>query len=270
MPGLQIAVCVKFVLDPKDVSEESIDSATGIINRAKYKLVINPLDKHALFAARQLQKVAGGVVTAVSMGPPSIAEDLTEILSLGADHAFLLSDSLFAGADTLATSYTLACGIKKFISNFDLILCGAKSLDGSTAQVGPQLAIHLGVPCVTNVSALSWQQNGFFNLRMKLEDGYLSFTVKPPVLFTVNRNLNTPQPPTLMDIVMARSKKVTVISNQDLGLDLNHVGLAGSPTRFKDMFYPPSKRKRELLSGLPEEMVNTLFQELRTKGIFGQ
>jgi len=270
MPGLQIAVCVKFILDPKDISEESIDPATGTINRTKYKLVINPLDKHALFAARQLQKIAGGAVTVVSMGPPSIAEDLTETLALGADHAFLLSDPLFAGADTLATSYALACGIKKFVSDFDIILCGARSLDGSTAQVGPQLATHLEVTCVTNISALSWQQDGFFNLRMKLEDGYLSFAAKPPVLFTVNRDLNTPHPPTLMDIVMARSKNVAVISTQDLDLDLNRVGLAGSPTRFKDMFYPPSKRKRKLFTGSPEEMVKTLLQELRTKGMFGQ
>jgi len=270
MSGLQIVVCVKFVLDPKDISKESIDPATGTINRANYKLVINPLDKHALFAARQLQKIAGGAVTVVSMGPPSIAEDLTETLALGADRAFLFSDPLFAGADTLATSYTLACGIKKFISSFDLILCGARSLDGSTAQVGPQLAVHLGIPWATNLSAFSWQQDRFVNLKMKLEDGYLSFAVKPPVLFTVNRDINQPYPPTLMDIVMARSKNVTVVSAQDIDLEVNRVGLTGSPTRFKEMFYSPTKRKRELLSGSPEEMVKTLFQELRMKGMFGQ
>src|SRR6056297_553406 len=143
--NMKIIVCVKQV---PDTTEVKIDSETNTLIRKGVPSIVNPFDRNALEAAVQLKEEHGGTVIVLSMGPPQAKDALKECLSVGADEAYLVSDKAFSGADTLATSYTLAAAIKK-IGNYDLIICGKQAIDGDTAQVGPEIAEHLDIAQVT-------------------------------------------------------------------------------------------------------------------------
>jgi electron transfer flavoprotein beta subunit len=140
-------VLVKQVPDTKNITGE-VMKGDGTMNRSALPAVFNPEDLNALEMALQVREQYGGRVTVLTMGPPQAAEVLREALYRGADQVILLSDRRFAGADTLATSYTLTCAIRK-LGNYDLIFCGRQAIDGDTAQVGPQTAEKLGIPQIT-------------------------------------------------------------------------------------------------------------------------
>jgi electron transfer flavoprotein beta subunit len=150
--GLDIIACVKVVPRPEEVV---VDKATATLDRASARSLINPPDMNLLEVALELKDLHGGQVTLLSMGPPLFESYLRIAMAMGADRAVLLSDRAFAGADTLATSYTLAEGIRK-IGRYDLILCGEESSDGATAQVPPGIAEWLGIPQVTYAGTLEW------------------------------------------------------------------------------------------------------------------
>ncbi|HRZ65965.1 MAG TPA: electron transfer flavoprotein subunit beta/FixA family protein, partial [Spirochaetia bacterium] len=147
---MNIVVCMKQV---PDTTEVKIDPATGTLIREGIPSIINPDDKSGLEAALALKDSAGARVTVLSMGPPQADVALREALAMGADEAILLSDRAFGGADTWATSSTIAAALRKL--PFDLVICGRQAIDGDTAQVGPQIAEHLGLPQVSYVSELS-------------------------------------------------------------------------------------------------------------------
>lgn len=265
---MQIVVCVKLVPSPEQWSQ-IIFNKNGALQREGIEQVINPLDKHALEEAVRIRQNCGGTVTVVTMGPLSGLENLREVLAMGADRAVLLSDRCFAGADTLATSYVLAAGIRKAVPDFDLVLCGAKSLDGGTAQVGPQLAVHLGAAHVTSVFSVDLLEEGIFQVKMEMERGYLVLNVRPPVVMTVTKRLNKPRIPTLADIIAAGGKEITVYSRSELGLSPSQVGLAGSPTQVRDLFFPPAKRLGKILEGSLEEKVEKLLGQPGVAGVLG-
>lgn len=266
MGPLNIVVCLKPVPDPEKWQEIHIDKSTGTLRRGDISQIINPLDKNALESALQLKEAHGGTVTAITMGPPSAAENLAEALATGADRAVLLSDGSFAGADTLATSRVLAAGIKKEAPGFDLILCGARSLDGSTAQVGPQLAAHLGVQHGTGVLELSVGGDRRIKFAMKMDWGKLRLSAGLPLVLTVLKEINNPRTPTLMGIISAREKETIVLAASDLGLEPFETGLKGSPTRPGKIFYPDLNRKGRLLEGGPGDCARALLSELGLGG----
>ncbi|MBI4793443.1 MAG: electron transfer flavoprotein subunit beta/FixA family protein, partial [Deltaproteobacteria bacterium] len=144
---MKIIVCIKQVPDAKDVR---LDPKTNTLSREGVQSIMNPYDRHALEEAVRLKEQLGGTVTVLTMGPPQAGEMLREAVSCGADEAVLVSDRAFAGADTLATTYTLSQAIRK-IGGADLILCGKQAIDGDTAQVGPGLAVRMDIPYVTCV-----------------------------------------------------------------------------------------------------------------------
>src|SRR5665648_225224 len=144
---MKIIVCIKQVPDAKDVR---LDPKTNTLAREGVQSIMNPYDQHAVEEAVRLKELLGGEVTVLSMGPPQAEEVLRLAISCGADHAVLVSDRAFAGADTWATSYTLAQAVN-VIGPFDLLLCGKQAIDGDTAQVGPGLAVRLQIPYVTCV-----------------------------------------------------------------------------------------------------------------------
>src|SRR4030042_5582400 len=148
--GLDIIACIKVVPRPEEVV---VDQATATLDRANARSLINPPDMNLLEVALELKDLHGGEGTLLSMGPPLFESYLRIAMAMGADRAVLLSDRAFAGADTLATSYTLAEGIRK-IGRYDLILCGEESSDGATAQVPPGIAEWLGIPQVTYAGVL--------------------------------------------------------------------------------------------------------------------
>ena len=223
---MKIVVCVKQVPDTTAVK---IDPETKSLIRESAGAVVNLFDYHAAEAALQLREQTGGEVIVLSMGPASAESTLREMLAFGADRAILLNDRRFAGSDTWATSYTLACAIRK-IGDVDLVLCGRQAVDGDTAQVGPELAAQLGLPQVINVAELSHSGDTLLARRM-LDNGYDRCRVKLPAVASVVREINEPRVPTLQGYLRAVSANLTIWTADDLGAQVNRIGLKGSPTR---------------------------------------
>jgi len=260
---MRIIVCIKQV---PNTNEVKIDPKTGTLIREGVPSIINPDDKHALEEALRLKEKFGGRVIVISMGPPQADEALREALAMGADEAILLTDRAFAGADTLATSKTLAKAIKK-IGEFDIIFCGRQAIDGDTAQVGPQLAEHLNIPQVTYVENI--EINGEeVRVRRALEDGYEILKTNFPVLLTAIKTLNNPRYPSIKGIFDAyRENRITYWGPADIEINADEIGLKGSPTQVKETFTPESKRAGEMISGNPREMVTTLVERLKEKHV---
>jgi electron transfer flavoprotein beta subunit len=255
---MSIVVCVKQVPDAKDVR---LDPRTNTLSREGVASIMNPYDRHALEAAVQLKEAHGGTVTALSMGPPQAAEVLREAISCGADEAMLVSDRAFAGADTWATTYTLAKAIAK-IGDVDVILCGKQAIDGDTAQVSPGLAERLDIPFVTCVRRISCADGRLFRVERMMDDGYDTVEVASPVLFTVVKELNEPRLPSLKGKMRAKKAEIPVRTANDIGADTAQTGLAGSTTQVVRVFAPEMRRQREMLSGTADEIVEQLYERL--------
>lgn len=261
---MKIIVCLKQV---PNTNEVKIDPKTGTLIREGVPSIINPDDKNALEEALKLKEKMGGTVTVISMGPPQADFALREALAMGADEAILLSDRAFAGADTWATSLTLAEAIKK-LDRYDLIFCGRQAIDGDTAQVGPEIAEHLDLPQVTYVKKIVSIDNKKALVERALEDGYEIIEVTLPAVFTAVKELNVPRYPSVSGIVDAFNiKQVQVWGIDRLGIEPEKVGLKGSPTQVKRTFSPPQKGSGKMLSGTVKEAVQTLVLELRDKHV---
>ena len=266
MTALNIIVGIKPVPEPEHWAKITLDPETKTLRREGIPSVINPLDKHALEEALRIKEKNGGQVTVASMAPPMAIDNLREAIALGADEAILLSDRSFAGADTLATSYVLAAGIKK-LGKFDLVLCGNQSLDGSTGQVGPEVAEFLGVHHVTNAKKIEFIDRGLIRVESAIEHGHILMEVQTPVVLTVVREINTPRHIHLMRISEAMQKEIKIWTMEDLDVNRNMVGLSGSPTQVADIFMPEMKRRGKILDGEPEIAVKLLVEKLRQLGV---
>ncbi|MBN1484823.1 MAG: electron transfer flavoprotein subunit beta/FixA family protein [Chloroflexia bacterium] len=258
---MDIVVCVKPVPDPKQWSKLHLDPVTKVLRREGIETVLNPHDKHALEAALQIRQAHGGRIGVVSMAPPWTQEVLRETLALGADEVLLLSDRAFAGADTWATVPVLAAGIRRW-GRPDLVLCGAESVDGSTGQVGPQLAHLLGYASLSYVCGLEEVSPERIIAHWQVEEGYAQVEVQLPAVLTVTRECNQPRGLNLMGVVQARNKPLTMLTAADLDLDLDRCGLGGSPTQMGDMWMPESGRRQVILEGETEEVIQELIRRL--------
>jgi len=263
---LKIVVCAKAVPDPKETHKIRIDPVTKTLTRCDVPLVLNPLDKHAVEAALQLEEQLDAHITVLSMGPPPADKIVRECLALGADQGFLLSDRAFAGADAYATAYTLAKGIEK-TGSYDVVFCGMASSDGSTEWVGPEIAAFLEIPVVTRVKEIVKYDGEWWKVKASLENGYRLVQVKLPAVFTVTRELNTPRTLSFSGIVRARKKEITRWGINDLGVPEESVGLKGSPTIVSNMTTKDSKREVETITGTREEKAERLLQKLVDAGV---
>ena len=234
---MDIVVCIKQV---PDTTEVKIDPKTNTIVRQGVPSIVNPFDKNAIEAGLRLKEKYGGRVTVVSMGPPQANDALKECLAMGADDAVLVSDRAFGGADTLATSYTLAATIRA-LGHFDVILCGKQAIDGDTAQVGPEMAEHLGITQLTYVAKIDIQGDTVQVYR-EHEEGYEVVEARLPVLLSVVKSINVPRYPTVKGIMKAVHKdKIRVLSAKDLEVDMDRLGLKGSATQVRQIFTPPQR-----------------------------
>ncbi len=256
---MNIVVCLKQV---PGTTEVKIDPETNTLIRQGIKNIVNPFDTYALEEGVRLKERYEGKVTAVSMGPPQAEEMLREAISSGADEAILLSDTAFAGADTLATSYTLSRAIRK-IQDYDLIICGRQTVDGDTGQVGPELAEMLEIPFVAYVSKVEEIETDRMKVQRMVEDGHETIETPLPAVITVVKEINVPRLPSLRGLTRAKSAEVPVWTAQDLGVDTSLVGLSGSATRVVKVFFPQKVHHGEILQGNPEEQVATLVEKLR-------
>ncbi|MEW6095343.1 MAG: electron transfer flavoprotein subunit beta/FixA family protein [bacterium] len=260
---MKIIVCIKQVPETTSVK---IDPKTHTLIREGVKSIINPFDMNAIETALQIKESQSGEVVAISMGPPQAEEALREAISLGVDDAILLSDKVFAGADTLATSYTLSMGIKK-IGKFDLIICGKQAIDGDTAQVGPELAEKLDIPQICWVRKIVEIKNQTLRVERVLEDGYEVVEAQLPVLLTVVKEINEPRLPSLRGKLTAKKKEIPIWGAQELGILPEQVGLAGSPTQVIRTFTPPPRKDRKILQGEVKDIVTELVSELKGRKI---
>ena len=261
---MNIIVCIKHVPDTTNIK---INPETNTLIRTGVESIINPFDMYALEEGLRLKEKHGGTVMVLSMGPPQVEQALREAISLGIDEAYLLSDRAFAGADTLATAYTLAAGIKK-IGGADIILMGRQAIDGDTGQVGPGVAENLKLPHITDIRKIEEiDDQGNITVERMLEDGYLRLRTKLPVLLTVVKEINEPRLPSLKGKMAAKKKEITTWIEEDLQIESDRIGLTGSPTQVIKIFTPPKPSGGKIFQGEIEEMVTQLITELKNAGI---
>lgn len=262
MSELHTIVCMKVVPMPEEVR---VNQETMTLDRANARSIFNPPDMNALEIALQLKEQHGGEITIVSMGPPFFEKYLRLALCMGADRVFLLSDRLFGGADTLGTSRTLAAAIEK-IGKFDLVLCGEESSDGATAQVPPGIAEWLGVPQVTYAMELEADPlKRQLRAKREIKGGHELLLVPLPAVVSVKMGVNEPR---FLDWSLRpwgeRRDLVTVWSAADLGVDLDEVGVPGSPTTVGGVSQSEAReRRRQFISGTPEEEARQLFERIK-------
>lgn len=235
-------VCIKQV---PDTTEVRINPETGTLIREGVPSIINPFDTYAIEEALRLREKFGGQVTVVSMGPPQAEDALREAIAMGADEAILLSDRAFAGADTLATAYTLAEAIRR-IGDYDLVICGRQAIDGDTGQVGPGIANRLGVTQLTYVSKIRQVdfENKAITVERLVEEGCEVVASTLPAVITVNKDINQPRYPDFKGVIRSRGVEIPVWDACVLeGADSAQCGLDGSPTKVVRVFTPPSREE---------------------------
>ena len=256
---MNILVCIKQV---PDTTEIRMDPKTNTLIRAGVPSTVNPFDKYALEAAVQLRETLGGTVTAMTMGPAQAAQALRECYALGADRMVLVSDRRFGGADTYATSYTLAQAVRA-LGGFDLILCGRQAIDGDTAQVGPMLAEHLGLPQLTCACAITIE-DGAIRIRQEGERAYRVLRAPLPAVVTVVKTINEPRLPNVMRKLQANRMQPQTLTADDLpALDPDCIGLHGSPTKVSRTFVPVRTKQTVRIDGAqPEAAVASLLAQL--------
>lgn len=291
-------VLVKQVPDTHNITGK-VMTDEGTIDRAALPAIFNPEDLNALEMALALREIHGGTVTVVTMGPPGAATILRESLFRGADNAVLLSDRRFAGADTLATSYALACAVKK-LGAFDLVFCGRQAIDGDTAQVGPQTAEKLGIPQITYAESVLELSGRKIVVKRALDHGTETVECPLPCLLTVVSTANQPRPASVrkrisnklaatsleyktllakwpefgseaaLDAFLAERKlRIPVWTAADIGAEESKLGLAGSPTQVYKVNFVVLEGTESRSVPPTREGIATLVDELMREYIVG-
>lgn len=255
---MKIVVCIKQV---PGTSQVEIDEVTGVLKRDGAAAKINPYDLYALEAALRLKERYNGTVTAVTMGPPQAEQMMKEAYMMGVDEAYVFTDRTFAGADVLATSYTLAQGIRSVCEDFDLIVCGRQTTDGDTAQVGPAMAEYLKIPCAAWVKELNEVAEGCLNVSQDLVQRKQQIRMQLPCLITVEKDIYTPRLPSYRLKAATAGRQVHMIPFGEFkDQDKNHYGLKGSATSVERIFPPQSHDGQVFVEGTPREMAQELVE----------
>ena len=237
---MNIVVCIKQV---PDTAEVKINPETNTLIRDGVENIMNPFDRQALETALILKDTSGAKVTVVSMGPPQATDILKEAIAMGADDAVLISDRALAGSDTLATSVALAAAVRK-VGECDLVLCGKQAIDGDTAQVGPEMAEHLGIPQVTGALKVALGADGRLLVERENESSCQTLAVTLPAVVTVTKSENEvlfqkePRFASIKGKMKARKAEIPVMGAAELEIDPKVIGLSGSPTKVLKIFTP--------------------------------
>ncbi|MCQ2320333.1 MAG: electron transfer flavoprotein subunit beta/FixA family protein [Bacteroidales bacterium] len=258
---MNIIVCIKQV---PDTTEIKIDPVKNTLIREGVPSIMNPDDKGGLELALRFKDKYGANVTVISMGPPQADVILREAFAMGVDRAILLSDRKFAGADTLATSYALAGAIKTM--DYDLIIAGRQAIDGDTAQVGPEMAEHLGLPQVSYVMDAERKGDNLI-VKKENEDSIQVLEVEGKCVLTVLASAFEPRYMTVSGIVEAYDKEVEVWGADKLDVDEERLGLKGSPTKVFQSFPKAMKAPGEVHEVSEEEAVELIVNKLKEKHI---
>ena len=289
--SLNIVVLAKQVPDTRNVGKDAMKE-DGTINRAALPAIFNPEDLNALEQALRLKDAnPGSKVTILTMGLPRAAEVIREAIFRGADDGIVLTDRVLGGADTLATSYSLAQAVKK-IENYDIILGGRQAIDGDTAQVGPQIAEKLGLPQVTYAEEILDLKDGFVTVRRRLESGVETVKSPLPCVVTVNGSAAECRPRNAQRLIkykravstsekakLSEEQQVFVNAREYLNIpewsaayveaDPEQIGMAGSPTKVKGIENVVFTAKESLQLENNDEQLENLIKELITNHTIG-
>ncbi|MDD2981720.1 MAG: electron transfer flavoprotein subunit beta/FixA family protein [Hespellia sp.] len=259
---MKIVVCIKQVPDTKGGVKFNPD---GTLDRGAMLTIMNPDDKAGLEAALRLKDQYGAEVTVVTMGLPKADEVLREAMAMGADKGVLITDRVLGGADTWATSSTIAAGIRNL--EYDLIITGRQAIDGDTAQVGPQISEHLDIPVISYAQDIK-VEGDYVIVQRQYEDRYHELKAKMPCLITALAELNDPRYMTPGGIFDAYKKEVTVWGRNDLkDLDDSNIGLNGSPTKIAKASDKVRKGSGEKVTLAPDEAVAYLMGKFKEKHV---
>ena len=259
---MKILVCVKQVPGSSNVE---VDPVTGVLKRSGIASKCNPYDLYAIETALAVAERFEGTVESITMGPPQAKEVIRETVCMGAGCGTVLTDRKFAGADVLATAYTLSQGIRK-CGDFDLIICGKQTTDGDTAQVGAEVAEYLGIPNVSNVLSIEDFRDNKLYVTASLDEKVVSMSIALPCLISVDGDINTPRLPsykirkTLKDDAV---KFLTFADFEDQNPD--HYGLSGSATQVERIFPPEKVSQKQTIDADPETQAQALFTLLGDK-----
>lgn len=256
---MKIVVCIKQVPGTSDVE---VDEKTGVLKRDGIDSKMNPYDLYALETAIRLKEDHKAVINVISMGPPQAVQVIEEAYMMGADKGALISDRKFAGADVLATSYTLAQGIKHLCQP-DLIICGKQTTDGDTAQVGPEIAEFLDIPHVANVLNIIEVKDSSIIVEMDMAETVEVVEVDYPCLITVEKGICQPRLPSYKLRLATKNREIPFISMNDFEdqNELNY-GLNGSPTQVLRIFPPQGNNVKEVWEGSGQDIATSLFTKL--------
>lgn len=257
---MDILVCIKQV---PGTSKVEVDPVTGVLKRDGVDSKMNPYDLYALETALKMREKVGGTVKVISMGPPQAAEVIKEAYMMGADEGALLSDRKFAGADVLATAYTISQGVNQ-MGNIDLILCGKQTTDGDTAQVGPEMAEYLGIPHIANVIKIEELKGKSMVVEMDMPNTIEVAEIQFPCLLTVEKDIFQPRLPSYRKKLATKDREVKMLSLKDF-TDQNEkrYGLNGSPTQVERIFPPAVNTDKEMWNGTGEDLADKLAAKLK-------
>ena len=259
---MNILVCVKQVPGSNNVE---VDPVTGVLKRSGIQSKINPYDLYGIETALTLAEKYGGQVDSITMGPPQAKAVIDETIAMGASRGAVLSDRKFAGADVLATAYTISQGIKKF-GEYDLIICGKQTTDGDTAQVGAEVAEYLCIPNVSNVLSVDDIKDGRIYVTAGLDDRNVKMSVALPCLISVDSDINTPRLPSYKVKKTVTDDMVRFISFSELqDKDEKHYGLSGSATQVERIFNPEKNSDKHTIRGNIDEMSQGIYALIRER-----
>lgn len=245
---MNICVCIKQV---PDTTEIKIDPVTNTLIRDGVPSIVNPYDTYALEnAARLKDKDPSAKIVVISMGPPQAKNALKECLAIAADKAYLITDRAFGGSDTLATSYILASAIshiEKTEGKFDCIFCGKQAIDGDTAQVGPEIAEHLGYPQVTYALECETAEGGLRVTQQGPDYKQILQTATPCVVTFTNPSFSVRYPNVRRKMAANRTEIPDVTAVDITDIDLARCGLKGSATRVKKTYVPVRSKNGVIL-----------------------
>lgn len=257
---MEILTCIKQV---PGTSEVEVDEKTGVLKRDGIDSKMNPYDLYALETALKIKEKKGAILKVLTMGPPQAKQIVEESFMMGVDEGAILSDRKFAGADVLATSYTLSQGIKK-VGNPDLIICGKQTTDGDTAQVGPEIAEFLNIPHITNVTKIIEIKDKSIVVECDMPNTLEECEINYPCLITVEKGIYEPRLPSFKLKLDTKNREIPMYSLSDFeDQDENNYGLNGSPTQVLRIFPPASNNEKEVLRGSSEEISEKLANKLK-------
>lgn len=259
---MKILVCVKQVPGSSNVE---VDPVTGVLKRSGIPSKINPYDLYAIETALSLTERFGGTVETLTMGPPQAGAVIRETVCMGVKSGTVLTDRKFAGADVLATAYTLSQGVRK-CGEFDLILCGKQTTDGDTAQVGAEVAEYLEIPNVSNVLSIEDVREGRIYLTASLDEKIVTMSIAMPCLISVDGDINTPRLPSYKIKKSLTDEAVSFLTFADFAdQEESHYGLSGSATQVERIFPPEKVSRKQIVDADPETQSQVLYELLLEK-----